>query len=208
MSSNSIICIKKECRSCNAIKDLSEFDKNKKGKDGRHCYCKSCRAEKRAEYLKNNRDKVRKSQAIWREQNREKIREGCKRFYYSHIEEQRERSRIKNKTVPKEKRRKWGRESSKRPNGIFNSYKTNAKKRGLEFDVSRELFVSLIGKPCVYCGEEARGVDRINNSLGYIPTNIQPCCSICNHMKHTLGVREFINHCRKIAKQYRIPART
>jgi hypothetical protein len=41
--------------------------------------------------------------------------------------------------------------------------------------------------PCVYCGSLIRGIgsglDRINNSKGYIIDNVNPCCGTCNDIR-------------------------
>ena len=47
---------------------------------------------------------------------------------------------------------------------------------------------------CTYCGREATGLDRMDNSLGYEPGNVTPCCKVCNGMKFTLGLKEWLDH--------------
>lgn len=44
-----------------------------------------------------------------------------------------------------------------------------------------------------------RGLDRVDNSLGYILTNVVSCCAICNRMKLTLTYCAFIEKCRRIS---------
>jgi len=55
---------------------------------------------------------------------------------------------------------------------------------------------------CSYCGGsiETIGIDRINSTLGYVLDNVTACCSICNTMKFTLNVDDFLNHVYKIAE--------
>jgi len=84
--------------------------------------------------------------------------------------------------------------------GRYIIYRRNAKKRGLEFSLSLYEFTDIILKPCYYCGKKQlyNGVDRVDNSKGYIKSNCKPCCTICNKMKGTLGEKEFTAHCKKV----------
>lgn len=88
---------------------------------------------------------------------------------------------------------------SKQPKGKFYTYKKSAVKRNLEFDISFEDFVLLLSYECTYCGEpKANGIDRVDNSIGYIAGNMVSCCSYCNFMKRDKTRDEFINHCVKV----------
>ena len=87
----------------------------------------------------------------------------------------------------------------------YNKYAGDAKKRKHNFALSLEEFESVVSRPCKYCGEfsylseKMNGVDRIDSTLGYILSNCVPCCSMCNRMKFTYSVDEFISHIHKIA---------
>jgi len=37
------------------------------------------------------------------------------------------------------------------------------------------------------------GIDRVDNSCGYVTNNIEPCCRTCNFMKKDLNYDIFIN---------------
>ncbi|MFA7168980.1 MAG: hypothetical protein WC096_08765 [Sphaerochaetaceae bacterium] len=76
----------------------------------------------------------------------------------------------------------------------YSIYKQNAKRRGIAFDISLEVFSSLVSKPCVYCGANERiGIDRINSSLGYSVENCEPCCADCNYAKRDMDKETFLN---------------
>lgn len=45
----------KECKSCNVIKSLDQFHKDKKSKDGHRFYCKACRKEYSAKRFKEKK---------------------------------------------------------------------------------------------------------------------------------------------------------
>lgn len=99
-------------------------------------------------------------------------------------------------------------------NNLFYQYIRSAKKRGYSFDLDKESFRKITKKNCHYCGGEPNrvikgqgktsgdyiynGIDRIDNSIGYIEDNIVPCCFICNSMKHTLSVEDFLKHIETI----------
>lgn len=86
-----------------------------------------------------------------------------------------------------------------------------AKNRGHVFQLSFDQFLILSKAPCCYCGtshskaiktkyEEfvANGIDRIDNSLGYIEGNVVSCCKTCNYMKRDLSVSDFLEHVRNV----------
>jgi hypothetical protein len=72
-------------------------------------------------------------------------------------------------------------------NSLYGRYKDSAKKRGLIFDLSKDIFKQLTKQDCFYCGKEPsqivsqkgfygkyvyNGIDRVDNSLGYILDNV------------------------------------
>lgn len=80
------------------------------------------------------------------------------------------------------------------------SIKSNARKRGLAYKLSREQFMSFWQKPCTYCGDviETIGLDRVDNAKGYVMGNVVPCCGVCNSMKSNKTIEEFLARCRRI----------
>ena len=90
----------------------------------------------------------------------------------------------------------------------YNIYKKNAKKRNIDFNLTKEEFYNITSKPCYYCNDYSNndinnklynGVDRIDSSIGYEINNVVPCCDICNKMKLDYSKEFFINHINKIA---------
>jgi len=89
---------------------------------------------------------------------------------------------------------------AKTPVGRFKVYKDNNRRRGYRFELTLEMFIDLTAKPCCYCGDAGKvGVDRLDNSRGYIEGNMVPCCTTCNGMKSNRNADEFLAQCRKIA---------
>lgn len=105
-------------------------------------------------------------------------------------------------------------------NGLFIEYKSNARNRGIDFDLSFEEFNSLISSPCHYCGTEpsvlngghmanrrhkdqpnlyTNGIDRIDSSKEYSVENCVPCCKKCNMMKNVYSMTDFIDQVHKIS---------
>ena len=88
--------------------------------------------------------------------------------------------------------------------GNWSTYKSNAKRKNLTFELSINYFKELSKQQCSYCGdrldklENKAGVDRIDNTKGYILKNCVPCCWFCNKTKLDRNRNIFINHCKKI----------
>ncbi|MGH7744868.1 MAG: hypothetical protein ACREQ5_08675 [Candidatus Dormibacteria bacterium] len=100
-------------------------------------------------------------------------------------------------------------------NQLYASYKWQAAKRGLSFELSKDDFRRLVSGTCVYCGAlpsqryRARpttenfiynGVDRVNNATGYTIENSVSCCGICNDMKRHRSKEEFLEQCSAITE--------
>ena len=100
---------------------------------------------------------------------------------------------------------------------VMNSYKNNAKRRGIVFDLTLDEFISVSAQNCYYCGDMPRaswstvidsgvgrgrkkangaflfsGVDRIDSSGPYRIGNVRPCCRTCNMAKGTKTEKEFV----------------
>lgn len=107
-------------------------------------------------------------------------------------------------------------ETNKKPeaaqNRVRHAYVFGAKKRGLVFELSDEVFARLISGLCHYCGEPPsntmndggygfryNGIDRLDSEVGYVADNCVSCCGICNDMKKNLSKEEFLDRIKKIA---------
>ena len=83
----------------------------------------------------------------------------------------------------------------------FKYCKEGAEKRGHSFELSHKDFLEVAwDKSCIYCGANNSnyGIDRVDNSKGYIRDNVVPCCIDCNRMKRKMSVVEWFAHMRKI----------
>lgn len=87
------------------------------------------------------------------------------------------------------------------PTGRYKVYQSSAKCKGLEFRITFDEFCQIVSKLCAYCGSKERvGVDRIDNTIGYLKDNCSPCCTMCNMMKRNLPENIFLEHCEKITE--------
>lgn len=110
-------------------------------------------------------------------------------------------------------------------NTLYSGYRGGARRRGLEFLLTKDEFAKLTKDACFYCRslpsssivnygphmkdrniEHSKyifnGIDRIDSSIGYIHGNVVTCCKTCNLMKGTLSKRDFIEQCKKISTSH------
>jgi len=75
-------------------------------------------------------------------------------------------------------------------------YKTQAKKRNIDYALVLDDIYELWGQPCHYCGvvsehKDLIGIDRVDSSGPYHRDNIVPCCAPCNKAKGTKSYEDF-----------------
>lgn len=100
-------------------------------------------------------------------------------------------------------------------NQVFKSYVYAAHRRNLEFKITKEYFLTLIYSNCYYCGIVPsryyktwnsktgiyyNGVDRLDNTKGYIQGNVVPCCTSCNRAKSEMSIPEFKEWIKRVHK--------
>lgn len=82
-------------------------------------------------------------------------------------------------------------EIRKRYPSVLSKYRksrSQAKKRGLDWDLELEAYEQITTQPCHYCAVAVMsrwsgGLDRIDNSEGYYEENVLPCCGPCNQIR-------------------------
>lgn len=111
-------------------------------------------------------------------------------------------------------------------NKVFSHYMCGAKDRGHEFSIQKDEFMSFISNDCYYCGAKPKeatiikpddnngrrsrtitynGIDRIDNSKGYVKGNCVTCCSSCNYSKRIMLVDEWLDLCARVAAKHPRP---
>ena len=87
---------------------------------------------------------------------------------------------------------------TKSDNKQFLSYQKRANAKGFGFELTEEDFNNIHELRCAYCGDEATGFDRVDSKIGYLKSNITPCCASCNMMKNAVNVKDFISKIKQI----------
>jgi hypothetical protein len=97
---------------------------------------------------------------------------------------------------------------------VLGAYKNGATRRGYEWGLNNDQFHNLTQQNCHYCGIPPsniykysykdytyyyNGIDRINNNIGYIPSNCVACCSVCNVAKHAMSYQDFVTWIHRAA---------
>jgi len=95
---------------------------------------------------------------------------------------------------------------------VIHEYKKSAKGRGYEYKLTEEQFKEITQKNCHYCGAKPshpskyqgnngvyiyNGIDRIDNTKGYIIDNVVPCCTRCNYAKKNFGLQNYKDWIKK-----------
>jgi len=96
-------------------------------------------------------------------------------------------------------------------NLAYHYYKKGARSRNLVFKLKKNEFEKLILNNCYYCGSapqimdygkkhniKTNGVDRINNTVGYINSNVRSCCPTCNKIKLNFTEKVFLAKVKQI----------
>jgi hypothetical protein len=84
---------------------------------------------------------------------------------------------------------------------IYSQYKSNAKRRGIPFNISKLRFYYKTQQNCYICQKEAdgfNGVDRVNNELPYTISNTAGCCWTCNRAKSNMSREEFEDWAKRL----------
>lgn len=89
--------------------------------------------------------------------------------------------------------------------GVLSAYRSNARKRGIEFALDPLLVDDLTTDSCYYCGAPPaprNGIDRADNARGYVEGNVVTACSLCNRLKRADSMENFIGHAKLIAARF------
>lgn len=105
------------------------------------------------------------------------------------------------------------------PNGVaamrqaLRRARASASERGYEFSLTNEQVIEIQQQNCHYCGSSAtnisrhpdhngeyiyNGIDRVDNSIGYIIGNVVPCCKHCNIAKRDRSVEDFLDWIKRV----------
>jgi len=122
----------KVCSKCKNELLLENFARNKKGKDGLNTSCKTCEKERGRIYRENNKEKIREVSKRYLKNNPEKRKETCRKYSLNNQEKEKERGRIfreNNKEKEKERGRKYREENKEARKKTRDKYYSNNKEK-------------------------------------------------------------------------------
>lgn len=211
-SYNIITYMKFVCTKCHAELDEGEFTCRSNGK--RYAWCKGCKKEYNERYYNKNSErhcayvgakrerKVHKCKHCGRSEpkvtfyRRRESMNGTPRFIC------RECDVLYRKRFPKysieakrgHNQRRRDKQSAERKQAEFAAKyvladcKEADRKKKRDNDLTLEFIRDLISHGCKYCGtvELRISLDRINNSLGHLQSNVNACCRRCNWLRRDM----------------------
>lgn len=89
---------------------------------------------------------------------------------------------------------------------LWRRYIHSCRRRNIFWEIELDLFHKLTSQNCSYCGKAPsqrsrtytyNGIDRMDDSKGYMPSNVVPCCYECNFIK---GNRLTYNEMRAVGQ--------
>lgn len=92
-------------------------------------------------------------------------------------------------------------------------YKTRADNKSLPFELTKDEYDIIVNSQCYLCGRKSyekykNGIDRIDNNLGYIMSNVKSCCGSCNFIKKDMELNELFNKMTEIYLKCKITVET
>jgi hypothetical protein len=188
--------ITKTCSKCREINRINDAKRNKEHRNevARKNEAKPERKQVKQAWNDKNHDKVLLKSMNYRQRKIEKI--GIDQYLKENAEQTakwRENNKEKMDLIN---------ESKKRNKTIqYAIYKRCANIKNLDFEISFEDYESIVSSRCYYCNsmEEKgfNGIDRNDQTKGYVVDNCLPCCTMCNYVKgslHSYGFIKRIEH--------------
>lgn len=205
----------KICNGCKKPRDEGDFNANTTRKGGSQSWCKTCTTEYNRKWYEANKEKHRKyvrehdkrSRKIHscKECNKSEpevefaIKKTGNRYYrrfLCRICEVKYRKKYPHKTrnSPPRKEEKALREAFRRASKenrakyILKDSRTSDKKYKRENDLDVEYIKLQLEFDCSYCGrsDQKMTLDRIDNLLGHVKSNLIPCCIDCNYFRRDM----------------------
>ena len=87
-----------------------------------------------------------------------------------------------------------------KPARFYNLEKNKAERAGVPFDLSMDEFAEFENKACYYCNASIDGIrlELVDNSVGYVSSNLVSCCKSCKKFKGCFSHEEFLSYCKKV----------
>lgn len=192
-----------KCSNCKKEKSMENFISDGKV-EAITKTCQKCRDKGK----RKDKSKTRiASRALWKKNNPEKaveydMRSRNKKItnnIVGYLAKNNERMKEYRKTHP-EYQTKMNEQRKVNQDIRYKYYLSSAKKRGIEFTLTKEEALAYFMKDCYYCGKKAdinlslNGIDRLDSTKAYQTDNCVTACEMCNMLKGSnLLNDEFIN---------------
>ena len=199
---------------CGKNLSLNKYDVSNNGKYGRHNLCNNCRKDQRKDLIYVTKKTGTKKCSFCN------TTKSVSNFY---ADIRNPPDGLHSSCIPchREASRKSYSTHSGFLGKILNDSRSNAKKKKLQHNITKENLAALCIKQnglCALTGEKMThtqlktredsdehilnptnmSIDRINSSIGYIPSNIQLVCASVNKIKHNMTQRELVDLCTNI----------
>ena len=144
--------------------------------------------KKFAWYLKNKNDekykrKKREQAKRWRENNPKTHKESQRKQYQKNPEKYYSRMKKYHQSFK----------------GVYARIRLRHKRRWNNSLMTFTDFLEITSLPCIYCNDKAnKGIDRVDNLIGYTKENSVSCCLNCNLMKRLNSKDKFLLQVEKI----------
>lgn len=133
-----------------------------------------------ADYLEQNKEKNDAARATYRDKNREELNEKEKTRKYNIMTLGLEM--ISTQVINDKKT--WS--------DFCNRKRKSSKKYPYSEDFTDDIFFDKMKDGCIYCGDPATTIDRLDSSLDHIPQNCVGCCQPCNSSKNNSDLDTFM----------------
>lgn len=84
----------------------------------------------------------------------------------------------------------------------YSSYKSNANRKKISFELTKAEYEIIISNNCYICGIKyvLPGLDRVDSTKDYTLDNVKACCSNCNFLKKHYELDILLEKCVEISK--------
>jgi len=189
--------ITKTCKNCRDNNKIQDAKRNKEHRNevARKNEAKPERKAVKAKWNEENYDKVAKK---WMDCRQRKIEKLGTEEYLKQQAEQAKKWREDN--PDKMEKANENKRNSKKLQ--YNIYKRTAGYKKLDFTITYDDYVNIVDKDCHYCGtiqeKGFNGIDRKDQTKGYLLDNCVSCCKMCNYMKGSCSDEVFIKRIEHI----------
>jgi len=184
----------KNCREINKLRDAKR-DKAHRNEIARKNEAKPERKAVKAKWNEENYDKVARKWMDYRQRKIETL--GVEQYLKLNAEQAKKwRGNNPDKMAKANEDKKNDKENN------YKIYKRNADIKNLTFTISYGDYVNIVEQNCYYCGivqeRGFNGIDRKDQTKGYILENCVSCCKMCNYLKGSTSDDVFIKRVEHI----------